>query len=170
MKRKTIAGLAALGAVLGAATAAGIIVSKKKQKKLASGENKPLPPKKNIYFAGGGMAALSGAFYLIHDCGVPGECIHIFEASSTLGGSFNIGGSAEHGYITAASVPLRISGRSNMADMLSKLPSANLPDMSVADEIRSFENANPLGAFSRLVDENCLETDNIGVSKRRYAG
>ena len=44
MKRKTIAGLAALGAVLGAATAAGIIVSKKKQKKLASGENKPLPP------------------------------------------------------------------------------------------------------------------------------
>ena len=166
MKRKTIAGLAALGAVLGAATAAGIIVSKKKQKKLASGENKPLPPKKNIYFAGGGMAALSGAFYLIHDCGVPGECIHIFEASSTLGGSFNIGGSAEHGYITAASVPLRISGRSNMADMLSKLPSANLPDMSVADEIRSFENANPLGAFSRLVDENCLETDNIGVSKK----
>lgn len=37
MKRKTIAGLAALGAVLGAATAAGIIVSKKKTEKTCIG-------------------------------------------------------------------------------------------------------------------------------------
>ena len=166
MKKKTIAGLAALGAVIGAATAAGIIVSKRKQKRLTSGENNTLPQKKNIYFAGGGIAALSGAFYLIHDCGIPGESIHIFEASSNLGGSFNVGGNDENGYINAASVPLRLTGRSNMDDMLSKLPSANLPDMSVADEIRNFENANPLGGFSRLVDDNCLETSGDKLSSK----
>lgn len=166
MKKKTIAGLAALGAVLGAATAAGIIVRKRKQKMLGSGAGTPLPPKRNIYFAGGGIAALSGAFYLIHDCGIPGDSIYIFEASSTLGGSFNIGGSGDDGYITAMNAPFSLDGRSNMADMLSKLPSGLLPDMSVADEIRNFENANPLNGFSRLVDKNCLETDDIALSKR----
>lgn len=165
MKKKTIAGLAALGAILGAATAAGIIVRKKKKKMLGAGSEMPLLPKKNVYFAGGGIAALSGAFYLIHDCGVPGDSIYIFEASSTLGGSFNVGGNAEDGYITAVNAPFRLTGNSNMADMLSKLPSGLLPDMSVADEMTNFQNANPLNGFSRLVDKNCLETDDIALSK-----
>lgn len=164
MDKRTIAGLAALGAVLGAAAATGVVISKKRKKRLLAEKSETLLPKKNIYFAGGGIAALSGAFYLIHDCKVPGECIHIFEASSNLGGSFNVGGNSEDGFITALTAPLCTDSKSNLGNMLSVLPSVNLPGISVAEEIRSFEDANPLDEFSRLVDSGCLEVTGMGVS------
>lgn len=166
MKKKTIAGLAAIGAVLGAATAAGIVASKRRQRRLSAGQDTPLLPKHNVYIAGGGIAGLSAAFYLIHDCGFPGEAVHIYEASSSVGGIYSAGGSAESGYIAAASAPIRLKNKSNMADMLSKLPSVNLPDMSVADEIKNFCAANPLGSFSRLVDDDCLEADTTVLSRK----
>ena len=157
MDKRTIAGLAALGAVLGAAAATGVVISKKRKKRLLAEKSETLLPKKNIYFAGGGIAALSGAFYLIHDCKVPGECIHIFEASSNLGGSFNVGGNSEDGFITALTAPLCTDSKSNLGNMLSVLPSVNLPGISVAEEIRSFEDANPLDDFHVLLTPAVLK-------------
>lgn len=154
MKKRTIAGLAALGAVLGAATAAGVVsAKKKKQLELQGNDNKSLPPKRNIYFAGGGLAALSGAYYLIRDCHVPGDSIHIFEESGSVGGAFNVGGDCETGFVCAAPKLLSVKNHANLMDMLDGLKSASLPDMSVKDEITNFMNANPINENARIIDE-----------------
>ncbi len=168
MKKKTIAGLAAFGAVLGAATAAGIISAKKKERKQLSGsDKKSLPPKRNIYFAGGGLASLAGAYYLIRDCSIPGDSIHIFEESENIGGAFNIGGNSESGYVCTAPKLLSKRCHANMTDMLKGLKSANLPDMSVYDEIINFMNANPVTDNVRLIDsENSSRVSGFCVSKK----
>ncbi len=167
MKRKTIAGLAALSAVLGAATAAGVITAKrKKQKQLASKDNKSLPPKRNIYFAGGGLAALSGAYYLIRDCKIAGDSIHIFEESENIGGAFNVGGDSETGYVCTSPKLLSVRNHANLMDMLSGLKSANIEDMSVKDEILNFMRANPIYENARIIDADGKAIDSgFGVTK-----
>lgn len=153
MKKKTIAGLAALGAVLGVATAAGVVASKKKkQRQLEGNSSQPLPPKRNIYFAGGGLAALSGAYYLIRDCKIPGDSIHIFEESPTIGGAFNIGGSGENGYVCTVPKLLSVRNHANLMDMLSTLRSANNDDISVYDEISEYMSENTLYENARIID------------------
>ncbi|MGN1115533.1 MAG: oleate hydratase, partial [Candidatus Ornithomonoglobus sp.] len=153
MKKKTIAGLTALGAVLGVATVAGVVASKKKkQKQLKGSDNMTLPPKRNIYFAGGGLAALSGAYYLIHDCNIPGDSIHIFEESSKIGGAFNIGGDSENGYICTSPKLLSLKNHANLMDMLKGLQSVNIEDVSVYDEITGFMKANPVKENARIVN------------------
>ncbi|MGN0182042.1 MAG: oleate hydratase [Candidatus Ornithomonoglobus sp.] len=152
MKKKTIAGLTALGAVLGVATVAGVVASKKKkQKQLKGNDNMTLPPKRNIYFAGGGLAALSGAYYLIHDCNIPGDSIHIFEESSKIGGAFNIGGDSENGYICTSPKLLSLKNHANLMDMLKGLQSVNIENVSVYDEITGFMKANPVKENARIV-------------------
>lgn len=167
MNRKTIAGLAALGAVVGVATAAGILAAKKKnQKQLNGKKHTVLPPKRNIYFAGGGIASLAGAYYLIHDCNVSGECIHIFEATSNLGGAFNVAGDNETGYVCVAPKILSLRNHVNVMDMLSGVPSVNIPGISVKEEIINYMNANPINESTRLVDTNGVKTDlEFGLSK-----
>lgn len=152
MKKKTIAGLAALGTVLGVAAVAGVAASrKKKQKQLREKDNMTLPPKRNIYFAGGGLAALSGAYYLIHDCNIPGDCIHIFEESSNIGGAFNVGGDSENGYVCTSPKLLSLKNHANLMDMLKGLQSVNIEDVSVYDEIVGFMKSNPIKENARII-------------------
>ncbi len=166
MNRKTVVGLTALGAVLGIATAAGIVTAKKKkQKRLPCEDKKILPPKRNIYFAGGGLAALTGAYYLIHDCKIPGECIHIFEASGSIGGAFNVGGDEETGYVCTSPKLLSLRNHTDMMDMLKGIPSVNLPDISVKDEITNFMKLNPIKENARLINDNMPVNHGFGVSK-----
>lgn len=153
MKKKNIAGLAAFGTVLGVATLASVVAArKKKQKQLKGNDNMTLPPKRNIYFAGGGLAALSGAYYLIHDCSIPGDSIHIFEESSNIGGAFNIGGDGESGYICTSPKLLSLKNHANLMDMLKGVQSVNLDDVSVYDEISGFMKANPVKENARIVN------------------
>lgn len=153
MKRRNIAVLAALGAALGAATAAGIITARNRSRKqLIGGTDKALPPKRNIYIGGGGLSALSAAYYFIRDCRVPGDSIHIFEESGNIGGALNIGGDCESGYICTPPKNLSLKNHSNLMDMLSCLRSANIPDMSVKDEITNYMCANPVNEQARLID------------------
>lgn len=168
MNKKTIAGIAALGAVIGIATAASIVVSKKKeQKKLSGNDPAHLPPQKNIYFAGGGISSLTGAFYLVHDCNVPGDCIHIFEESQSVGGAFNVGGDSETGYICPIPNLLSLNNHPNMMHMLDKIPSLNIPSISVKDEILNYMSANPLDECARLVDKNGnILPSSFGLSRK----
>lgn len=167
MNKKTMAGLAALGAVVGVATAAGIVASKKKkQKQLNDSKTKVLPPKRNIYFAGGGIASLSGAYYLVHDCHIPGECIHIFEETSNLGGAFNIAGDNETGYVCVTPKILSLRNHANLMNMLSGLPSVNIPGITVKEEITNYMNANPVNETTRLIDKNGIKiAGKYGLSK-----
>ncbi len=168
MKKKTFAGIAAIGALLGAATAAGVVIHRQHIKRqLAAMNNKSLPPKRNIYFAGGGLAALSGAYYLIHDCNIPGDCIHIFEGSANIGGAFNVGGDAESGFIMT--VPKLFSERNhaNLMDMLSGIKSLSLPELSVKEEIINYMNANPVCENARLISADGQPTAHgFGLTKK----
>ena len=51
------------------------------------------------YFVGSGIASLAGAAFLIRDCLIPGEAIHIIEELKITGGSLDGAGSAEKGYV-----------------------------------------------------------------------
>jgi oleate hydratase len=154
MKKKTAVSLAALGALTAAAAAGIIVAKKKKQKQLPSREHKSLTPKRNIYIAGGGISALACAYYLIRDCGVSGENIHIFEGSSTLGGAYNVGGNMNDGYICTPPKLISRKGNPNLLDMLKDLKSALIPNMSVYDEIREFSDTHPIYENMRLADDN----------------
>lgn len=167
MNKKTIAGIAALGAVIGVATIAGVVtVNKKKQKQLTGKEPQHLSPQRNVYFAGGGISSLAGAFYLVHDCRIPGSSIHIFESSSTIGGAFNVAGDGETGYVCPVPKLLSLRNHPNMMDMLEKIPSVNLPNMSVKQEILSYMDSNPIKCSSRLVDKSGESLDSFTVSRQ----
>ncbi len=151
MKKKTIAGLAALGAVLGIAAVAGIVTAgKKKQLRIQSDKKKELMPKQNIYFAGGGLAALAGAYYLINDCNVPADSIHIFEESGNAGG-FPHEGDAKSGYSYTASRLLSLRDCSALMDILKNIPSENIANMSVKDEIILYMNTHPKAENARII-------------------
>ena len=167
MKKKTYAVLAAVGAVLGTATAVGLIATHKyRRNMLFGGSDKSLPPKRNVYFAGGGLAALSGAYYLIRDCNVPGSNIYIFEGSGNIGGAFNFGGDPETGYVCTTPKLLSSNLHSNMMDMLKGLQSVNVENISVRDEFIYYTNANPASTGARLIDadKNAI-TGGFGISK-----
>ena len=153
MNKKNIAVLAALGAVLGAATAAGVLTARSRRRNLlGSGADKALPPKRNIYIAGGGLSGLSAAYYLVRDCSIPGDCIHILEESENIGGAFNTGGDCESGFVCTPPKNLSVKNHANLMDMLGGLRSANIPDMTVKDEIKNFMSANPINEKARIID------------------
>ncbi|MBR0366119.1 MAG: oleate hydratase [Clostridia bacterium] len=167
MNQKNIAILAALGAALGAATAAGVLTARnRRRKELMGGSDKALPPKRNIYIAGGGLSGLSAAYYLIRDCRIPGDSIHIYEESENIGGAFNIGGDCESGFVCTPPKKLSVKNHANLMDMLSELRSANIPDMSVKDEITNFMMANPSHERARIIDaEGNVISNGFGLTR-----
>lgn len=52
-----------------------------------------------FYFIGGGLGSLTGAAYLLRDCGYEGKDITIIEALGVAGGSNDACGNAEKGWI-----------------------------------------------------------------------
>lgn len=54
---------------------------------------------RKAYFVGGGIASLTGAFFLLRDARMPGENITILEELDVKGGSLDGSGDAETGYI-----------------------------------------------------------------------
>lgn len=50
-----------------------------------------------FYFVGGGLGSLTGAAYLLRDCGFDGKNIHIIEALPVTGGSNDACGDADMG-------------------------------------------------------------------------
>jgi oleate hydratase len=103
------------------------------------------------YLVGGGIASLASAAYLIRDCGVPGDNISIFEASSVLGGSLDGEGSPNKGYVIRGGRMLTEEVYTCLFDLLSFIPSLTSPDISVKDEIHDFNDRFSTHARSRLV-------------------
>ena len=101
--KKNINPLLALGAIAGAAAIAAISAKKIKNKKselVTISKNFDIEKdNRQIYFVGGGLASLAGAAYLIRDCNIKGENIHILEGRKVLGGSNDGSGNSEKGYI-----------------------------------------------------------------------
>jgi oleate hydratase len=88
------------------------------------------------YLVGGGIASLAAAVYLIRDGRLPGQSIHIFEASQ-FGGSLDASGSAAAGYSMRGS---RMFGPAYVLtyELLTEIPSLDDPTRSVTQDTFEF--------------------------------
>lgn len=114
---------------------------------------------KQVYFVGGGLAALAGAVYLIRDCNFAGNNIHIIEEMETVGGSNDGAGNPEKGYVIRGGRMLNDEAYENTWELLSSVPSLTDPDKSVRAEIREFDTARPTHAKARLVNKDAQIED-----------
>lgn len=123
---------------------------------------------KEVYFVGGGLASLAGAAYLIRDCNMPGENIHILEGMHILGGSNDGGGDVRNGFIARGGRMLNEETYENFWELFSNIPSLEFPDKSVTEEILNFDHLHPTHAQARLVDKegNILDVSSMGFSTK----
>jgi oleate hydratase len=120
---------------------------------------------RKAYLVGGGIAALAGAAYLIRDGHVPGQNIHILEATQ-LGGSLDASGSAEAGYSMRGS---RMFGPAYVLtyDLLDGIPSLDDPNKSVTEDTFGFWQEAPWFDKARLVDHGkIVDASSWGFSNK----
>lgn len=122
---------------------------------------------RQAYFVGGGLAALSGAAYLIRDCGFSGKNIHILESLNILGGSNDGAGTAKEGFVCRGGRMLNEETYENFWELFRTIPSMEQESISVTDEILNFDHAHPTSAKARLIDKNgnILNVKSMGFNK-----
>jgi oleate hydratase len=107
----------------------------------------------HVWLVGGGIASLAAAVFLMEDAHVPGDHIHILEASSKAGGSMATFSkpSWETGYRVSAIRKMSLTYRC-LYGMLEKVPS-DIEGETLADKMHRFNQARrKLGASgTRLV-------------------
>lgn len=120
-----------------------------------------------FYFVGGGLGSLTGAAYLLRDCGFEGKNIHIIEALPVTGGSNDACGDAEHGWVQRGERMLNRQTYENFWDIFSSIPSLEHEGMSVTEEILNFSEENPCYAKARFLDDNgeIMDCSSYGLSK-----
>jgi oleate hydratase len=119
----------------------------------------------SAYLVGGGIASLAAAVYLVRDGGVPGERIHVLEATQ-LGGSLDACGSPTEGYSMRGS---RMFGPAYvlMYQLLDSIPSLDDPAKSVAQDTLEFWQRTPWSDTARLVEEGrIVDATDFGLSNR----
>lgn len=123
---------------------------------------------KRAYFAGGGLAGMAGAAYLIRDCRFPGDQITIYEGMKLVGGSNDGAGTPEEGFVCRGGRMLNEETYENFWDLFRSIPSLQQPGMSVTEEILSFDRAHPTCAKARLVDRDgtILNAKQLGFTRK----
>ncbi|QUI23913.1 oleate hydratase [Vallitalea pronyensis] len=109
---------------------------------------------RNVYFVGGGLASMAGAAYLIRDCKLNGENIHILEHMDILGGSNDGSGNPKDGFLCRGGRMLNEETYENFWELFSSIPSLEQEGKSVTDEILAFDDAHPTHSNARLIDKN----------------
>jgi myosin-crossreactive antigen len=89
------------------------------------------------HIVGGGFGGLAAAVCLIRNGGIAGQDITIYEARERLGGAFSLAGSAATGYILPTGAIFDAEFRCAF-DLLSTIPSADNPAVSVKDDFFAF--------------------------------
>ena len=120
-----------------------------------------------FYFIGGGLGSLTGAAYLLRDCGYDGKNIHIIEALPVMGGSNDACGNPEKGWVMRGERMLNRQTYENFWDILGSIPSIDRPEMSVTDEILTFSQEKPCIAKARFLDSEgeIMDASSYGLSK-----
>ena len=120
-----------------------------------------------FYMIGGGLGTLTGAAYLLRDCGYEGKNIHIIEALPVMGGSNDACGDPEKGWVMRGERMLNRQTYENFWDILGSIPSLEKPGMSVTDEIFEFSETHPCIARARFLDETgeIMDASSYGLSK-----
>lgn len=115
--------------------------------------------KTKIYIAGGGMAGLSAAIFAARDANIAGKNIHIFEQRGSVGGSLYGEGSPDTNYFTFGDWKFHLRVYNCTWDVLSEIPSLDVPNKSVTEEILEYNQTHKKNARSRLIHAN-QRTDN----------
>ncbi len=106
------------------------------------------------YIAGGGLAALSTAFYLIKDGGVKPQNITIFEESDFYGGGLDAFPEPnKNGYFMRGFRMLEEKVYSALFDLMSEIPSIEDREKTLMEEFAEFNKAVKTCSLSRLVEK-----------------
>jgi oleate hydratase len=122
---------------------------------------------KKAWLAGGGIASLAAAVFLIRDGRMPGDNITIFEQSDIAGGSLDGGGEAEKGYVIRGGRMLNFTYYCTY-QLLSSIPSLTSPGLSVHEEIVAFNQRVKTHANARLVDKygKIIDVSKLGFDEQ----
>ena len=104
------------------------------------------------HIVGGGFAGLAAAALLIRNAEVPGQDITIYEADGELGGGYFLEGNPASGYNLPGSV-FDKEFRCGF-ELLSWIPTAADPKISVRDQFFTFNNANPYNDQAHILDRD----------------
>ncbi|HEY9569681.1 MAG TPA: oleate hydratase [Metalysinibacillus sp.] len=124
-----------------------------------------------VYLIGGGIATLASAAYLLRDANFKGENIHVIEALPILGGSNDGSGTASEGFLCRGGRMLNEETYENFWDLFGSIPSLEMPNQSVTEEILNFDHLHPTHAQARLVDKegNIVDVTTMGFSNNDRA-
>ena len=170
-KKRSLRTMAASAAAIGAAgwaTKKVLDTTKEKKEQLVKEEiaDRTYDADEHVYLIGGGIATLSAALYLIRDAQFPAEQIHVIEALDVLGGSNDGAGSNEEGFVCRGGRMLNEETYENFWDLFDSVPSLDMPNRSVTEEILNFDHLHPTHAQARLVDGQgeIVDTTTMGFS------
>ena len=123
---------------------------------------------RQFYFVGGGLGCLTGAAYLLRDCGFEGKNIHIIEALPVAGGSNDACGDPEHGWVCRGERMFNRQTYENFWDIMSSIPSLTNPGNSVTDDMFEFSSTKPCKAKARLLDADgeIMDSSSYGLNKQ----
>lgn len=119
---------------------------------------------RDVYFIGGGLGSLAGAAYLIRDCRMSGDRIHIIEALPVLGGSNDGAGDDHAGFVCRGGRMLNEETYENFWELFQSIPSLEMSGKSVTEEILNFDHLHPTHALARLInkDGKILDVHSMG--------
>lgn len=122
---------------------------------------------RQVYFIGGGLASLAGAAYLIRDCHMEGKNIHILEGMPVLGGSNDGAGDPTQGFVCRGGRMLNEETYENFWELFRSIPSLEIPEKSVTEEILNFDHLHPTHAQARLIDKDgkILDVESMGFNQ-----
>lgn len=106
-----------------------------------------------FYFVGAGLGSLTGAAYLLRDCGFEGGNIHIIEALDVPGGSNDGAGDSKRGWVARGERMFCKLTYENFWDIMGSVPSLENEGNSVTDDMFAFAERQPVYARARFIDK-----------------
>jgi len=121
---------------------------------------------RKVHLVGGGIASLASAAYFIRDGHISADQIYIYEELSIAGGSLDGSGSARNGYVMRGGRMLNFSYVCTY-DLFSFIPSYTNTQITVLDEIKSFNEKVKTHAQARVVaDGKIVDVSSMGFSAK----
>lgn len=133
-----------------------------------------LTSQSQVWMAGGGIATMATAAFLIRDAGIPGENIHFLEQLEVVGGSMDGARSPVPdeqklpAYVTRGGRMFEEEAYQCLWNLLASIPTIENPNVSVFDEFRSFYRKLPPHSKARIInaDRTIADAADLGFRPR----
>lgn len=125
---------------------------------------RPVPgvERKRAFLIGGGIGSLAAAAYLIRDGHFEGRQITILEESAITGGSLDASGNPLDGYLVRGGREME-EHYECLWDLLSQVPSIVTPGVTVLEEFREINMADPNEATTRIMNNLGVKDPNTSL-------